>query len=323
VNRSGLLRSALPRLVAVAVLVGGAALIFRDRHHLQQAVSTIGAGGALLALVCALFGTVCIEQVWACLLAGLGAEVPARESARVFLVSQLGKYLPGSVWPVLAQMEFGRRRRIPRGTMLAANMLMLTVVTATGLLAAAVLLPWSSAASLRDYWWTLILIPPLLGLLHPRAIPAVIDRLLRLLRRPPLNVSVLPAPMARAIAWGFATWLLLGTHLLIMARALGGHGASVVAASIGGMALAFAAGLIFIPAPAGAGVREAVIVATLADLIGSSGALAVALASRVLLVLADVLLAAGAGLLGRRSSAVGVRDQVDADGPAAADSKDV
>jgi glycosyltransferase 2 family protein len=67
------------------------------------------------------------------------------------------------------------------------------------------------------------------------------------------------------------------------------------------MGLAWAAGLIFIPAPAGAGVRDAVLVATFAPLIGTTAAFAVALASRVLLLVADVVLAlAGAVALGRR-----------------------
>jgi hypothetical protein len=68
------------------------------------------------------------------------------------------------------------------------------------------------------------------------------------------------------------------------------------------MALAWAVGLIFIPAPAGAGVREAVLVATFAPQIGTPEALAVALASRVLLLLADVALAGvGAAVRSGRS----------------------
>ena len=75
-----------------------------------------------------------------------------------------------------------------------------------------------------------------------------------------------------------------------------------MAAAIGGMALAWAVGLIFIPAPAGAGVREAVLVATFAPQIGGPEALVVALASRVLLLLADVALA-GLGALARSARA--------------------
>jgi uncharacterized membrane protein YbhN (UPF0104 family) len=330
-NNAGLARRVLPRLVAVAVLVAAAVLIYRDRHSLREAVTTIGWGSAVLALVCGILGTLAVEQIWLAELRGLGVKVPGVAAARVFLVSQLGKYLPGSVWPVLSQMEFGRRRGIARSSMFAANVLMMTVVTTTGLLTSAALLPWSSSAGLKRYWWTLIFIPPLLALLHPRAIPALVDWLLRLLKREPLGTSVTTRGMVEAIGWGFATWLFLGLHLLIMVHALGGKGAAAFAASIGGMALAFAAGLIFIPAPAGAGVREAVIVATFNPIIGSSDALAVALASRVLLVVADVAVAAGGELLARLKPepapsvvAAGPAAQLDgADGVVRGDSSEV
>ena len=48
----------------------------------------------------------------------------------------------------------------------------------------------------------------------------------------------------------------------------------------------------FIPAPAGAGVREGVLVLTLGPVVGGGAAVTVALASRVLLVLTDIALAA-------------------------------
>jgi uncharacterized membrane protein YbhN (UPF0104 family) len=67
------------------------------------------------------------------------------------------------------------------------------------------------------------------------------------------------------------------------------------------MGLAFAAGLIFIPAPAGAGVRDAILVATLSDQIGAADALAVAVASRAILLAVDAVLA-GAGIVVRRST---------------------
>jgi uncharacterized membrane protein YbhN (UPF0104 family) len=71
-------------------------------------------------------------------------------------------------------------------------------------------------------------------------------------------------------------------------------------AATGGIALGWALGLLAVLAPAGLGVRDAVVLAALAPLVGRSPALAVTLASRGLLSLADVLLAAAAALLPRR-----------------------
>ncbi len=287
----------------LAVLAGASYLIAKNYSGLKSAVSTVGPVAIVVSLVLAVAGTAAIGQIWTSVLRGLGAQVSNREASGVFFLSQLGKYLPGSVWPVIAQMEFGRRIGTPRRTMLAANLLMLAVVTATGLITAAALLPWSSSDGLRHYWWTLLLLVPLLISLHPRVIPAVLDRLFVLARRPALGLRVSNRGMAAACAWGFAVWLLLGAHLLVMTRALGASGGSSIAAAVGGMGLAFAAGLIVIPVPAGAGIRDAVLVATFSTQIGHTPAIAVALASRVLLVLADVGLAGGGALLSRQARA--------------------
>lgn len=292
----------------LAVLAGGGYLVAKNYTGLKAALSQLGTLVILGSLVLAVAGTAAIGQIWTSVLRGLGATVSGREAAGVFFVSQLGKYLPGSVWPVLAQMEFGRRAGTPRRTMLAANLLMLAVVTSTGLITGAALLPWSSSDGLRRYWWTLLLLVPLLVSLHPRVIPAVLDRLFVLAHRPALGLRVSNRGMALACGWGFAVWALLGAHLLIMTRALGASGGSAVAAAVGGMGLAFAAGLIVIPVPAGAGIRDAVLVATFGTQIGHTAAIAVALASRVLLVLADVGLAGLGAVLSRRrrSAAPGI-----------------
>jgi len=293
----------LGRLLSVAILalvaLVGVWLIERNWSDLKAAADQMGIGAIAVSGVLAVVGTVCISQIWFVLLHGLGSHFAAREGARVFFVSQMGKYLPGSVWPVLAQMEFGRRSGTPRRTMLTANILMLAIVTATGLIAGAALLPWSSDEGLRRYWWTLLFVVPLLACLYPRTIPAVLDLALRKIGREPLGARVDGRAMALACGWGFGTWLVLGIHLLVMTRALGATGWSAFAAAVGAMGLAWAAGLIFIPAPAGAGVRDAVLVATFTPQIGATAALAVALASRVLLVLADVLLAALAAVIVR------------------------
>jgi uncharacterized membrane protein YbhN (UPF0104 family) len=285
----------------LAVLAGAIYLIAKNYSGLKSAVSTIGLGAIVVSLVLAVAGTAAIAQIWTSVLRGLGASVSNSEASGVFFISQLGKYLPGSVWPVIAQMEFGRRIGTPRRTMLAANLLMLAVVTATGLITGAALLPWSSPDGLHRYWWTLLLLVPLLISLHPRVIPAVLDRLFLLARRPALGLRVTNRAMMLACLWGFAVWALLGAHLLVMTRALGASGGSSIAAAVGGMGLAFAVGLIVIPVPAGAGIRDAVLVATFGTQIGHTPAIAVALASRVLLVLADVGLAGAGTLLSRQA----------------------
>ncbi|MEO7060557.1 MAG: lysylphosphatidylglycerol synthase domain-containing protein [Lapillicoccus sp.] len=295
------LRRLAPLVVLVLVAAGGVILVARNGEGLRTAVSHVGFWAIVVSAILAIAGTACVEQIWVRLLIGAGETLDARAAASVFFISQFGKYLPGSLWPVLAQMEFGRRSGIRRRVMLSSNICMLAIVAVTGLLVGAALLPWSQPEGLRRYAWAFLFLPPLLAALHPRTIPWVLDLILRALHREPLGLRVKSVEIARACGWGFATWALLGAHVAVMTAALGGDGLMGVVASVGGMALGFAAGLLFPLTPAGAGIRDAVIVLTLTPQIGATNALAVALASRVLMVLADALLAGAGGLIGRRA----------------------
>jgi uncharacterized membrane protein YbhN (UPF0104 family) len=69
---------------------------------------------------------------------------------------------------------------------------------------------------------------------------------------------------------------------------------------IGAIALAVPLGILFIPAPAGAGIRDVVLVLVLTVILTSGQALAVVVASRVLLILSDLVLAGLAAASRRR-----------------------
>jgi hypothetical protein len=281
------------------VLAGGAYLVGSRSGDIADAVQRLSIGRFVVSGVLAVAGTVLIQNIWSALLHGLDAHPGRRDAASVFFVSQLGKYLPGSVWPVLAQMQLGRRWGVPRAVMFAANVLLLGAVTASGIVVGAVLLPWASPGGLSRYWWLVLLLIPLLAGLHPRTVPAALDLVLRRLHREPIGVRLSARGLAAAGAWSLASWLVLGAHIAVLVGAFHEVGLREVAAAVGGIGLAWAAGIAFIPAPAGAGVRDAILVLTLTPITGSSQALTIALASRLLLLLADVLLAA-VGALARR-----------------------
>ena len=296
----------LPRLLrwllAGLVVALGIWLVWRSTEDLGTAVRRLNAAAVVGAGLAAIGGTMAMQRCWFALLHGLGAEPEPTAASRLFYLSQLGKYLPGSVWPVLAQMEFGRRWGLGRTVMVAANLLFLGVITASGIVAGAILLPWSSADGLARYWWLLLALIPLTAGLHPRTLPALLAWLWRRLGKEPLGITLTGTGLARAGAWAALAWMLLGAHITVLASAFGRPNVGEVAAATGAMALGWAAGIIFIPAPAGAGVRDTVLALTLAPLIGTTPAVTVALASRVLLVVADVALAGQAGLRQRAIS---------------------
>ncbi|MCU1656877.1 MAG: hypothetical protein JWO57_1533 [Pseudonocardiales bacterium] len=286
----------------VAVVVAAAAFaIYHQRHSFADALDKIGVGAMLASLVVGAAGLALTYPVWREVLLGLGVDMPWSVGARVFFTSQLGKYLPGSVWPVLIQMEAGRARGASRRTMLAANLITIVLSCAVGLTLACVLLPLSDAHALSRYWWLLLALPFLIALLHPRAIPTLLDRAFGLIRREPLGQRLHVRDSLRASSWSIASFVALGGHVAILALAIGGGGLSTVLLSIGGMALAVSAGILFIPAPAGAGVRDVVLTLVLRATLTSGQALAVVVASRAILIVVDLVLAAvAAGVRSRQ-----------------------
>ncbi|MED7927336.1 lysylphosphatidylglycerol synthase domain-containing protein [Nonomuraea sp. LP-02] len=243
--------------------------------------------GSLVAVVAALLGAM---LTWRTLLADLGSPLPLRPAAKVFFVGQLGKYIPGALWPVLAQMEMGRDLGVPRARSAAAFFLMMPVQLATGLLVTLGTLGWDR------YGWLLLALPALLVLLEPKVINAVIAFGLRKLKREPLERPLTRRGMLAALGWALAGWIAYGVHLYFIVP----QGGLVFA--VGAFALSWCLGILTFVVPAGAGVREVAMVAVLAPHVSGGAAIAVALSSRIVIILGDLICAGLAGITARRSS---------------------
>jgi uncharacterized membrane protein YbhN (UPF0104 family) len=298
-------RAAASRWVRWAFVVAAVALavwaVWDQWPQVSDSLDRLGAGPLAASAVCGMLGLLASLLAWRALLADLGSRLPVRAAARVFFVSQLGKYEPGSVWPVLAQMEMGREFAVPRRRSATVFVLTVLVSLASGLLVADILLPLTAGDAVATYAWALVLAPFIIAALHPRILNPVINRLLRLLRRAPLERPLSLRGTLTAFGWTCAGWLAYGTHLWLLVRPLGLHGAHAYPLAIGAFALAWCVGFIVVIAPAGAGVRDAGMVATVGASLGTGAALTAAIASRLLLTLCD-LAAAGAGWLSLRGS---------------------
>jgi uncharacterized membrane protein YbhN (UPF0104 family) len=237
---------------------------------------------------------------WWVLLRDLGSHLPLPAALRVFFVSQLGKYLPGSVWPLLAQAELGLDRGVPRRRSVVVGLVTIGTSLAAGLLVACATLPFAAPQAAASRWWALLALPILLVMLHPRVIHACAQRGLRLLRRPELERPISLPGLAAAMGVQVIGWMLIGMQVALLAIALGAPVGRVIPLALGGTALAWCAGLLAIPVPAGVGIREATLVAALAPVLPAGAALVVALVSRVLATVGDGLWAAAGLAMERR-----------------------
>ncbi|WP_374121939.1 lysylphosphatidylglycerol synthase transmembrane domain-containing protein [Frankia sp. AiPa1] len=290
---------------ALVVALGLLALALADQwkdvrdSFSQLTVGGVGSSGVLTVLA---VGTTVLS--WRALLAGLGAKLPLRAAVRIFFVGQIGKYIPGSVWPVLAQMELSRDYGISRPKAASASLVVLALAVPSGGLAAAVTLPFVSAHALASYWWALVCVPVFAVLLFPPVLSRLLSLAFRVLRRPGLDTPLTLRPIAAGAGWLLLSfcWYGLATWLLVRDLDPQVGGARLITLSVGAYALAWTAGFLVLVLPAGAGVREAVLVLALAPAIASGPATLVALVARLLATVADLVWAAAGVALRQRGS---------------------
>jgi hypothetical protein len=286
-------------LIGIALLLC-AVVIVNKRHEVSSALRQLDPGIVVLAFIPVIAATTMMMLSWRVLLADLGSPLPIHASARVFFLSQLGKYIPGSVWPLLAQVELGREHGVAGRRSGVVGVVAMVVSLLAGLVVAAVTLPLFSLNATRHYWWVFLAVPVLLAGLHPRLFNPMLARIFRLVRREPPDTSLTARGLIQSLTWSVAGWVCYGLQLWLLVRDLGVSDARAVPLAIGSFALAWAVGFVIIIAPAGAGAREAALVIGLAPVLKPGAALLVALISRMLLTAADLLLALTAVLSARR-----------------------
>jgi hypothetical protein len=283
--------------VVVAAIAVGVYEITGKWQGVQQGLSQIGLATSLYALL-ALFGVqFATLRAWQVLLAGLGSPLRTTVAGRILFVGQLGKYIPGSVWSVLAAMELGARANVPRSRSASASLLTMMMSLLTGLLVAAVTLPFAQSDS--GYLWVFAIVPLVIACLHPKVLNPILNKLFALAKRPPLERPVTGRVVLHALAWSVASWLFNGLQIWLLADRFGGPVGKTVLLSLGGYAFAWCVGFVVVIAPAGAGVRDPLIIAALTPAIGYNPALAVMLVSRAVNTISD-LLVAGLAVASRR-----------------------
>jgi uncharacterized membrane protein YbhN (UPF0104 family) len=287
------------RAALVVALVLVALALRHEWHSVSSAAHKLSIAAIVECFVFTVIGLGATALAWRALLAGFGAHLHVRPAIRVFFIGQLGKYLPGSVWPVWAQMEMSQDLGVSRTQSGGASLVLLALAAPSAALASALTLPFVSASALSHYWWVLIVLPITVALLHPPVLNWMLNFVLRVARRGELPQPVPRKPLLIALGWLMCSWVAMGVSTWALAHELGASGSTArqLLVCIGGFSLAWAAGFLVVVVPAGAGIREAVLVLTLSPILASGPATLVALISRLIFTAGDLFWAGIGGAL--------------------------
>lgn len=309
-------RTAAGWAVPVGILIGGAAVFFvlrdlaRDRQAAVAALRGASPMWMLVSLILCAGAMVAMAIGWRGVLQILGVRAGALRVVGWYFVGEMGKYLPGGVWPVLGRGELARRGGVPGPRAYASVGLSLVLLYLAALSVGVGLLPFTITGSGVGRWLLVLLALPVgLLALHHRFLEWLHRRLSALLRRDLELVVPRWGASVRALLAYVPSWVLVGSGTWAIARALD-PGASFPRVAFAAV-LSWVVGFVAVPVPAGAGVREAVIVAT-SGLDSGVGA-ATALISRLMFLIVDGSGAlVGTSLLSRRGDGVLV-DEPDLD----------
>lgn len=277
----------------VLIAVAFAYALVTQRASLVDGLTQLGVIPVLWSLLLAVLGVGVSGLIWLAVIRSLGATIRLRDGAVMFFVTQLGKYVPGSLWPVVMQADYATKLGIPVRVAVMAQVLFMWVyvvsAAAVGFPLGLMVLANSTGWQLNP--WLMCLAPLVFVLLHPRLTQWTLNGILRLLGRDPLPSTPGGWAMVKVCGLSILMWGLFGGHLFVLVRPLLHHGwIDIPALDFLNAAVAFAAawlvGFVVVLAPAGLGPRELVLVAAYPHL---PHAVLVAAISRVVLTLADGL----------------------------------
>jgi hypothetical protein len=217
-----------------------------------------------------------------------GYEVGFVPSLRVFFTANLGRYLPGKLWQIAGLAYLAKGEGVPAPTATAAAILgqAFSLAGAT-LVGAAVLLGSGRGPSFGGGWTAAVLLVLLLGATFPGILKALLPLWFRLARQEvPGGFRPEPAFGVRWMGLYAIGWAVQGLAFWILVRSLGFD--LTLLEGVPAYPAAYVAGYVVLFAPAGAGIREGMLVVFLGPILGT-GAAVVAILARLWTTVVELL----------------------------------
>lgn len=304
-------RPRLARLASLAgVFIGVAGIAFVVRtivnswNDVTDAYAQLNATGLALSLVLGLSAMTWIGVLWIRMLSPTDSAQPdTRLALSWYFVGQLGKYVPGAIWPIVGRAELATRAGIPRGHAYGATArsMLTTYLGATVAVAIGSVLSWTdpfvgliAAAALTTLWWVAA---------HDAVRTRLVAAMSRVVATPPTlpEASHLAVTAARHVP----AWILMSLSTSVVASAFQVDIGLVHMLYV--TSLSWLIGFVVIGVPGGLGVREAVFISMLGPTVGDGAAASIAIASRMVFIAVDGVGAIVSTLLARGRTATSAK----------------
>jgi uncharacterized membrane protein YbhN (UPF0104 family) len=242
--------------------------------------------------------------VWQQLLRHLGGQLAYAAAWRVWFLSAIVRYVPGSIWQPLSMTLHCRRLGIRPEATLTSIVLFQVISLLAVAPVAAVYFPlvggnttW--AAPLRSATpglVLLLLLPVVIFLLKPGWLLEILNWILQKAGRPTLEAQVAGRELALLLAASVANWLLWGVAFAALVFAIQLYSAERIIQLAPHLIMVYsianAVGLVSVITPSGFGAREGAFYLLLSPLLDGGSVMLAALAMRVWNMAGEMVLAA-------------------------------
>jgi len=257
---------------------------------------------AATILVLATF--ILLIETWRRIIVSSGQVLSFADAARIWFVSNLGKYVPGKVWSIAAMTMMARENNVSPAVAAGSSVLIQLVTVAAGI--GVVLVTGAQAVDHPSLALgiAVVILAALASL--PAAMPKL-GRIAASLTGRDISLPRIPAAVVwMCIASSILSWIAYGISFQLFVRGILGSAAGATSSYIAVYAASYIIGFLALFAPGGAVVRESAIVTGMLrfGLSGQADALAIAVASRVWLTVTELLPGLAYMAFGKRTSKV-------------------
>lgn len=236
--------------------------------------------------------------IWAQLVREMHRNLPYWPAFRVFMISEVARYVPGKIWQYVSRIYLAERYGTPPAlTLTSALIELLLMMIASGAIAMANLsrLVPQFSQQYRPLFAAGLAIS--LILVHPRLLKMWSRLLAKFLRQEWVPFDVRYSHLVMILMASLLTWVIAGLGFSLFVEALtpeaGGHTVQLVTI----YSASWLVGLLAVVVPAGVGVREGAMTMLLAAIMPQPTAAVIAIAARLWVTLLEVLLLGAARLL--------------------------
>ena len=278
----------LSSVLGIVIGIAGVAFVARTLiskwDEVSDAFSKVDAVNLVLSLFLGLAAMTSIGWIWVTMIVARSHNVRHRNAMAWYFTGQLGKYVPGGIWPIVGRAELAVRNGIPRLDAYASTGLSLVTTYA----AAVVTIGIGAAATTGHRLIAVLIAISLVLAFAAFSQPSLRAAIIRVATRVSPSASSLTDPkrLARLTVVHIPAWILMSLSTSVTATAFGAK--ISIADMLFITATSWLAGFVVVGVPGGIGVREAVFTSLAGGIIGTPMAVSLALMSRVVFIAVDL-----------------------------------